>query len=93
MAQSGDRKRKAIEKWEAQRKNGMARYVLIQGVSAWGGAMFVAMYLAPTLVKGQSIELSRLLLNVAVWIVAGAAFGGVMWKVSEASYRKAKQTD
>ena len=55
--------------------------------------MFVAMYLYPTLAHRRSFEATSLLLNLAIWAVGGALFGGVLWMLGEWSYRKSARQD
>ena len=78
------------EKWERQRKVGAVRFVLTRGLLAWGGPMLLAMYVVPTVLKGRSFTMSGLLVNLALWAIAGAAFGALIWHVSESNYRKLK---
>ena len=81
----------SLSKWEEQRKVGAARFVLIRGVLAWGGPMLLAMYIVPTLVKGQSFTTGSMLFNLGLWAVAGALFGAFIWFSSESNYRKLKE--
>ena len=80
-------------KWEQQRAGGPVRFILTRGVMSWGTAMFVAMYLYPTLAHRRSFEATSLLLNLAIWAVGGALFGGVLWMLGEWSYRKSARQD
>ena len=50
--------------------------------------MLLAMYVAPTIMKGRSFSLGAVIFNLGLWAVAGAAFGAVIWYTSEANYRK-----
>jgi hypothetical protein len=75
-------------KWEQQRAGGPVRFILNRGVLSWGTAMFVAMYLYPTLAHARSIQATSLLLNVLIWAVGGALFGGLFWVLGEWSYKK-----
>jgi hypothetical protein len=80
-------------KWERQRAGGPVRFILNRGVLSWGTAMFVAMYLYPTLAHGRSVQAASLLLNLAIWAVGGALFGGLLWLFGEWSYKKSTSQD
>jgi hypothetical protein len=82
---------KTIAKWEQQRKVGVLRFVLTRGLLAWGLPMFIAMYAAPAFFNGHPLVVKALLFNVALWAVAGAGFGAIIWYSSEAHYRKLKK--
>jgi hypothetical protein len=81
----------SVAKWETQRKVGALRFIAVLGVLAWGGPMFLAMHLVPTLMKGQGFTMESTLFNTALWACAGAALGAVFWYSSEANYRKLKR--
>ena len=90
-ASARDAKVKALAKWEEQRKVGAVRFMLTRGVLAWGAPMFLAMYMGPRLVRGQSFATGDIVLNLLLWAAAGAAFGAVIWVSSESNYRKLKE--
>jgi hypothetical protein len=81
----------SISKWGAQRKVGAIRFIGVRGVLAWGGPMFLAMHVAPTVVKGQAFALGSTVLNLVLWACAGVTFGAAIWYISESNYRKLKQ--
>ena len=85
-----DASAQSLEKWERQRKVGVTRFILTRGVLAWGVPMLLAMYVAPTVSKGESFTLSGVLFSLALWAIAGAAFGALTWYFSESNYRKLK---
>ena len=80
----------SLGKWEEQRRVGAFRYILKRGVGAWGGPMFLGMYVVPTLYKSRGFTFSGMLLNTVLWVLAGAVFGLIIWLGSEAYYRKLK---
>lgn len=81
----------SIAKWEAQRKGGAMRFIVVRGVLAWGGPMLIAMYIVPALMKSQSFTIAGVVFNLVLWATAGAAFGASIWYASESNYRKLKQ--
>ena len=74
----------ASKRWESEKRLGFARFVLMRGVLAWGAPMFIGIYVVPTLLKGESVTLAGLVKSVAIWSVAGCAFGASMWWVHRA---------
>ncbi len=91
LSTSGSADAQSMAKWEAQRKVGAFRFMAVRGVLAWGGPMFLAMHLVPTLMKGQGFTVESSLFNLALWACAGAAFGAIIWYSSEANYRKLRR--
>ena len=74
--------------WAEVRKMGMARYVAIRGILTWGGAMFFAMYVVPTLARGRTLATGQTLSIMAIYALGGAAFGAAIWFLSESNHRK-----
>jgi hypothetical protein len=89
-ATTPDAKRTPVttRKWEDQRAKGPVRFILTRGVLAWGTPMFVAMYVAPTLVRGTGFSFSMTVFQGILWAFAGAAFGGAIWWLAEWNHRK-----
>ena len=78
----------AVARWERERKAGALRYVWRKGLIGWGLPLYVFMYCAQTLLRGDALELQDALRNAVLWLGSGAVFGAVMWWVSEFNYRK-----
>ena len=75
------------ERWRTARARGIAVWVLQRGVLAWGlsvGGAFVAMQAFRR--PDRIVEI--LLLNVPLWLAAGALFGVCTWDVMEWQYRR-----
>ena len=88
IASQGQADAAAIQEWEVVRSRGFVRYVLRQGVLAWGAPMFLVMYVLPTSTKGAAVTLTGLLANAGIWIAAGIGFGACMWWWNERQNRK-----
>lgn len=69
----------ASQNWVAEKSQGFARFVLKRGLLAWGVPMFIVMYAGPTFFKGETVTPKGLLTSMAIWAVAGCAFGVSMW--------------
>lgn len=79
-----------LAKWEAQRQVGALRFILKRGVLAWGVPMLLAMCLLPAAFADRPPSARSLVLQMALWTAAGAAFGAIFWHASETNYRKLK---
>lgn len=77
----------ASQDWAAERRQGFARFVLKRGLLAWGVPMFILMAVGPTFLKGEPVTSKGLLTSIAIWTVAGCAFGVSMWLVHQAHER------
>jgi hypothetical protein len=73
---------KEFDRWGKSRGKGMFKYILIDGVLAWGMPMFVVMtYLVPH--PRLSVQQCAML-----WPAMGAASSLATWLVQEHRYRK-----
>ena len=88
VGSSGEANSRAIEEWEKHRIHGPLRFIAVRGVLAWGGPMFVAMYVIPTASKGVNVALTSIFFNIGIWLVAGVFFGAGTWWWSQANYEK-----
>ena len=79
-------KRTDLKRWEQSRQKGMLRYVLVQGVLAWGGTMFVLMTFVLTASRLPVWQ------SALLWTAAGAAYGICVWLVQERRYARALAT-
>jgi hypothetical protein len=81
---------KQLERWEKTRQMGRTRFIWLQGVLAWGVTVGVMWAVAMTAVRGEWDRLPILLAIALVGFpIGGYFFGALMWKTSEAAYRKA----
>jgi hypothetical protein len=81
------------QKWHRMRARGIAHFVLVRGVLAWGGSMFVffvlfwAVFAAPFF--GAHIYWPNFILEVGVvFLAAGVLWGISTWRTCERLYRK-----
>ena len=88
IASQGQADATAAQEWEKLRSRGFVSFMLKRGVLAWGAPMFLAMYVLPTIAKGNSVTLAGLLTNFGIWLAAGCAFGACMWWWYESQHRK-----
>ncbi len=79
------------QRWAAIRAKGCARFVLINGVLAYGLPMFVLMTVCPALFNfpfAARPSDTYWIWQPVGWAIAGAIFGSAMWWVSERAYRQ-----
>ena len=79
-----------VEAWGKTRADGRLRYVLRSGVLAWGVPMFVVMTFIANRDRNDPVVIA---ISAVMWLLGGAAFGAIMWTVSERQYRKAMPLD
>lgn len=70
------------------RRGGALRFILLRGVLAWGGPMFVFMVLLPALIGEQSLSLRSVAVGLLVWGISGAGFGAAMWLFSAGARKR-----
>lgn len=75
----------SIRRWEAIRARGMGRYVLVNGMLAYGLPLFVLMTFV---VHRERLGLRFVLVSAVAWALGGALFGWVMWHARDRLYRR-----
>lgn len=78
---------------QAQMQSGMAAYVLKVGVLRWGLTMFLAVALVPKLLQGAPLQPGVLAVQGLIWLVGGACFGLVLWRIERAKLRNQSTSD
>ena len=74
-----------LEKWKQTRQKGMLRYVLVNGVLAYGLIMFIVMTFV---VHRDKLSVNFVWISAAAWSIGGALFGVLMWMYGERKFRK-----
>jgi hypothetical protein len=81
--------------WGRKRVKGVRRFVLDDGLIAWGGPMFLVMALGPAQF-GFPYRVSPTpmywLWQMLLWAVAGVGFGAITWYYCEWQYGKHAQS-
>lgn len=72
---------------------GLSASFLYRGIFAWGVPMFIALHIVPTLTKAHAFTVGTVVFQIALWSVAGAAFGAVIWCISEANFRNLERRE
>lgn len=75
-----------IKRWEARRKLGKEKFILLYGVILWGGSAGTIATLIDCWRRGFSV--SKLLIAAIIWPVGGWFVGSIMWSKSEEKYRR-----
>ncbi len=79
---------KDLKNWELLRQKGKKRFILITGVLSYGVPMFVVMTFLVNRDQGHLPPEVRIGILLVIWLLGGAAFGWVMWKLNEGRYQK-----
>ncbi|MGY0556645.1 MULTISPECIES: hypothetical protein [unclassified Lysobacter] len=74
-----------LEKWKETRQKGMLRFVLVNGVLAYGLIMFIVMTFV---VHRDKLSVNFICISAIVWSIGGALFGVLMWIIGERKFRK-----
>ena len=77
-----------LKNWEALRQRGKKRFILITGVLSYGVPMFFVMTFFVNRKSEVMPEPLRLGISLVIWLLGGAAFGWIMWRLNEGRYQK-----
>lgn len=79
--------------WEQVRARGRGRFILVFGVLFWGTLMFVFSTFVSRLWRSEltPLTVAEVLLQAAVWALAGVVFGAALWAWTERRWRRAQQ--
>ncbi|WP_108946470.1 hypothetical protein [Shewanella halifaxensis] len=80
-----------MKAWESTRSKGMLKYILINGLLAWGLPMFIAIaFMNKPFAEG--ITSKAAIVHCVVWPLAGLVFGAITWYISQFRYKKAAKS-
>jgi len=79
---------KDIKKWEITRQKCKTKFILLNGVVAWGIPMFVIMTFVINRERARTDPAWLLLLSAVIWAIGGACFGFAIWTISERKYQR-----
>ena len=79
---------KSLRHWQITREKGKMKFILQNGILAWGLPMFIVMTFVVNRGQGRPLTPLDLAINVAIWTICGAGFGWVVWTTSEQKYQK-----
>jgi uncharacterized membrane protein len=77
-----------LRKWNATRRQGMAKFILQFGVLAWGLPMFAIMTFVVNRRAGEVRSPQMILVSIVLWALGGALYGWTMWTITEKKYQK-----
>jgi len=79
---------KDIRKWGITRQKGKMKFILLNGVVAWGIPMFVIMTFVINRERARTDPVWLLLVSAVIWAIGGACFGLAIWTISERKYQR-----
>lgn len=81
-------KKEQVESWRKIRKKGFVRFLLENGLLAWGLPMFIAMaFITKPFAEGFASKAA--IVHYVMWPLGGIIYGVTVWWLSERRYRKA----
>jgi len=82
-------KEKDFNAWSKSRKKGKLKYILINGVMAWGLPMFIVMtFFVNTAFDESGLLMSHVKTDAITWIIMGLFVGIFTWFYNESEYQK-----
>ena len=84
-------KDKQFQRWKETRTRGRGRYILANGVFAWGLPMFIVMTFIVSKSASDNLSISMIILNALIWAASGFGFGYFTWLAWEHAYKKELQ--
>lgn len=82
-------KEKEFNSWSKSRRKGKLKFILINGVLAWGMPMFFLMtFMLNDAFDESGLIMSHVRINAVIWTITGLFFGISVWFFSEYKYKK-----
>ncbi|MGP9799350.1 hypothetical protein [Rheinheimera sp. NSM] len=80
-------KEKELLRWSEQRRKGLRKFILLNGVLSWGLPMLIAMaFIGKPFEQGFTAK--AITIHCLVWVFGGVLFGIVLWFINEWRYKK-----
>jgi hypothetical protein len=77
-----------LKNWEVLRRKGKARFIMENGILYYGLPMFGFMTFFVNRRADEPLVPFKVIISAVIWTLGGAAFGWVMWKLTEDRYQK-----
>lgn len=77
-----------LQRWAATRQKGKRRFILVSGLLCYGLPMFAIMTFFVNRRPDRPITLMMVGISAVTWALGGAAFGWIMWHLTERRYQK-----
>jgi hypothetical protein len=74
------------KKWEETIRRGKLRFILTRGVLGWGCWMLVFMTCMSVFVDHHKLDMSTVVIELAIWPLAGYGVGLGMWRSLEKQF-------
>jgi len=84
-------KEKEYKDWKESREKGKSRYLIQNGMLAYGMPMFVVMTFIVSKAPETGYDAKYIITNFLLWSAAGLLFGFIMWSLNEKSFIKESQ--
>ncbi|WP_444910220.1 hypothetical protein [Microbulbifer sp. TRSA005] len=81
-------KKKHFENWSKTREKGRSKFILINGLLAWGLPMFLVMTFIANKPDDGQWSPTFIAFSAVLWALGGLAFGYFAWGSTERAYKK-----
>ena len=81
-------KKEEMKSWREARKKGFGKFVLVNGLIAWGLPMFIGMAFINN-PYSEGFASRAAIVHYITWPLAGILYGVAVWFISEHRYNKA----
>jgi len=79
---------KSLRRWETLRQKGKAKFIVQNGLLAWGLPMFIIMTFVFGRAQKYPLTPTLILVHACIWAVAGLGYGWAVWTFTEKKYQK-----
>jgi hypothetical protein len=79
---------KSLERWATLRQKGKAKFIVQNGLLAWGLPMFIFMTFVFGLAHKFPLTPALILIQACIWALAGLGYGWAVWTFTEKKYHK-----
>jgi len=76
-----------LQKWEAKRRLGKAKFILLHGVLGWGVPCGILVTVIRFLIHEWKFDAISAGISLVIWAIGGIFFGWQMWQRAETKYQ------
>lgn len=77
-----------LQRWEKTRQKGKTKFMLQNGLLAWGLPMFIVVTFVVSRIQRHQLTPALIVADAFIWALAGLIYGWAIWRVTEKKYQK-----